>query len=153
MKKFLLFAVLVFCIGVQGQTREKVGEDDHGAFVITATLDLVKPEWNKIAKQTVTTYEIISAVDDGVRMYYLRGMTSDMGVKIATSLDLVNGIFYKPVTDDEGPTSTCTCSGCANTGCDPRWFSASKVWICTAGCLACKKTVVATIQHFSSSWQ
>lgn len=145
-----LFTLLLF-MNLSIFAQEKVGENRNGTFVITASLNLLKPEWNKIANQTVTNYSIISETTDGLRVYYLEGRTANNDVKICVGLEYIDNIFYKIAIDNDGPSSTCTCSGCLSTGCDPRWFPATKVWACINGCLGCKKSVTATVKYFSSN--
>jgi len=140
MKKLIALGFLILTVSAMGQ--QKVGENRSGTFVITANLNLLKPRWNEIVGETVSDYRIISSTNDGAQWYYLVG-TSSSGTKVATTLAYEGNNFVMP-DQALASSSTCKCTGCGFTGCDPRWMKALKKWICDDPCVRCQKTVTAT---------
>ncbi len=128
---------MLMTVSVVGQ--EKVGENQNGKFVITENLKYLKEDWDKLADGKQIDYSIIADNKDN-KIYYLLGKTEG-GLKIAISLELKDNVFYS-IIDRKGVTTTCTCSGCMSTGCDP--VLSGETWYCNDPCSNCTKSVTAT---------
>lgn len=92
MKKLLSICALIFSITIMAQ-QEKVGENRNGTYIITNNLDLLKPAWDKLAKQKVINYTIHSKTNENTEVYYLSANSEDNQMKISIVLELVNNVF------------------------------------------------------------
>ncbi len=149
MKKFIVLGVLFLTLTMVSQ--EKVGEVRNGDFVITASLDLLKPEWARLSKNAgkdeVLNFSIIKkAYEDGTPYYFLYATNSKKSIGIATHIDLESGVFNRNVVRDIGGTVTCT--GCAF-GCDPT-ENTNGTYQCAPPCDKCNKTTTINLPRFSS---
>ncbi|NUY79643.1 hypothetical protein HUK80_01950 [Flavobacterium sp. MAH-1] len=154
MKKLFVVLAMLLSFGINAQ--EKVGEVRSGSYVITASLNLVKPVWAQLARDAGFNDPLIFTIekitnDDSTFYYCLYATNAAKTVSIATGIELSGSNFLKlPISSGSFGGGTLTCSGC-NVGCHPKYLSKDKVWICWPGCVdGCTKTETITTKNFSS---
>lgn len=152
-----VFSILLLALTSMIFAQEKVGESRNGTFVITASLDVLKPAWQKwLGEQRIsdplTRYEIEEQrAEDGSTYYLLVASTKSGIVKVATGLDRVGNDFFAASESGNFASRVVSCSNCA-IGCHPKYLKRDRTWICTPECAdGCKKT--ETIRTKTLSFQ
>ena len=149
MKK-IFFTVIIFVFVTSVTSAQNIGFIRNAQSRITANLDPVKAEWEKLLGEhnipaVLVNFEIKSGADKvtGKTFYMLLATNRDKTVKVARALKLVNGnlLFLKGV---EQPSGISMCTGCAM-GCGP--IILNGVWECDSDCDKTKECTKASLSQ------